>query len=218
MIKRKILGVALPLVSALAIVGSGFAAWNFQDTSKSETNGIGVVITSTTSALGDFTYIIDDGLTKTNLENPNMLRLVLDQGGYANYDKENYGISIKKYDASEPNPESWTTIKSLIINYQISSEDIEKYESAGLRVKITTSLSLSTDLLTYVSYTGTTSNSVTFDDVAKTPYTFTYDLTTFSYESGKKPTTSDSYDKMKDDLDDDDDLITITCVAELVSI
>ncbi|MGN1295925.1 MAG: hypothetical protein ACI4U5_05900, partial [Bacilli bacterium] len=99
MLKRKLLAVALPVLSAVTIVGSGFAAWNFQEISNAEqTKSIGFLITDITEGLGAFSYKVDDEVTEDVADLG--LSLVLDQGGnYTNIsddDYEDYGIDVRK--------------------------------------------------------------------------------------------------------------------------
>lgn len=212
MMKRKLLAVALPLVSAMAIVGSGFAAWNFQSTSVEKSKDIGVIITDVTSALGEFKFKVDGNLVAGETLG---LDLVLDQGGYENKDVLTKGISIRK---PSSNPvESWSKAESLTVAFDVSEADMTKYFNAGLNLQISTTLTLANTLNEYITYNGVASNSVTYEQSTAVSYSFTYDIKEerFAYKEGKKPTTKEAYDTMAFVLQKQP--ITIAVKAELLN-
>lgn len=188
MLKRKLLAVALPVLSALTIVGSGFAAWNFQESTANASKSYGFEVAEIQNFdLNKFTYKLSDDTTTTAEDLG--LTLYLDQGGFVNKGNLNEGISVKKADGTE--------ITSLTITYTFD-EDTYNYYLGGT-ISLTTSLSLTGGLNDYVSYSGVGTKSFTQDPENEKVFTYTYDFkeSEFSYKEGKKPQSEAEYTAMK---------------------
>ena len=100
MMKRKILAVTIPVVGCITVVGSGFSAWYFSETTGKATDGFGVNI-NVTEEVKDTknTLKIQNSNATTDLVNTH---LILDQGGVSNKEDETKGIMFAKYAVNEP--------------------------------------------------------------------------------------------------------------------
>lgn len=193
MLKRKLLAVALPVLSALTIVGSGFAAWNFQESSATNSTSYGFEVAEIQNFdLNKFTYKLSDDTTP--IPEDLGLTLYLDQGGFVNKGNLNEGISVKKADGTE--------ITSLTITYTFDEETYNYY--LGGTISLTTSLSLTGGLDEYVSYNGVVTDAQFKKDTGNEKvFTYTYNFadTEFSYKEGKKPQSEPEYNSMKTALE-----------------
>ena len=227
--KRKILMLTLPLVGVATIVGSGFSAWYFNETTVEPVNGkIGVSITNKTTTTG--TLSSDLGSAK----------LVLDQGG------------SKSVDASDVTKHIWveregTKISAFTISFTIAKDSATALAESRVMGKLKVVTTVNETLAKYVAV-DTSKWNVTKDmkfgdgDDLKTDWTrevsgtnMIYTLTLsvsestaesgspFKYteknlESGKlgKPTTVAEYDAMKAAIGSMTDGINFTTTVEFI--
>ena len=159
MMKRKFLAVVLPIIGCATVVGSGFAAWYFNDDVVNGDNGstsIGINVTEEVKAskgsleidLGDTTI---DGVEKTPGEGKNG-RLVLDQGGARNNSVDS-GIMFGD-DTSTVTSVTEDKVWAFTVSYDGSVDGLtigEIYD-AGLRIRINLSITINGDLENYITF------------------------------------------------------------------
>ena len=159
MMKRKFLAVVLPIIGCATVVGSGFAAWYFNDDVVNGDNGstsIGINVTEEVKAtkgsleidLGDTTI---DGVEKTPGEGKNG-RLVLDQGGARNNSVDS-GIMFGD-DTSTVTNVTEDKVWAFTVSYDGSVDGLtigEIYD-AGLRIRINLSITINGDLEKYITF------------------------------------------------------------------
>lgn len=195
MVNRKITLGLLALVGGLTIVGSGFSAWYFGDNNLNATSNVDAHITPLAEGFGTIT-----------VENLGHFNLQLDQGGYANKEALDKGISFINADLSTRN-------EAITATYEIESGDSLNAMNAGLQATFDCKVTLKKEFADYIKfkntfYTGDStigvdaSNNATFT-VSK-PITFTaskvietisFNIDTnanlvnsaFEYKSGMKP-------------------------------
>ena len=157
--KRKFLAVVLPIIGCATVVGSGFAAWYFNDDVVNGDNGstsIGINVTEEVKAskgsleidLGDTTI---DGVEKTPGEGKNG-RLVLDQGGARNNSVDS-GIMFGD-DTSTVTNVTEDKVWAFTVSYDGSVDGLtigEIYD-AGLRIRINLSITINGDLEKYITF------------------------------------------------------------------
>lgn len=176
MMKRKFLAVVLPIIGCATVVGSGFAAWYFNDDVINGDNGstsIGINVTEEVKAskgslkidLGDTTI---DGVEKTPGEGKNG-RLVLDQGGARNNSVDS-GIMFgddtsTATTATGEDTANGDKVWAFTVSYNGSVggtiedpttlEDpltIGEIYDAGLRIRINFSITINGDLDKYITF------------------------------------------------------------------
>lgn len=173
MLKRKFFAVALPLVASATIVGSGFAAWVFNDETNPDTKSLGVEMTEKCDLEGvsfkfqftgekiSGTDIALDPTQLTDVESTDTIKLVLDQGKEAFSNNNETTLEPEKgihFTLTRNN----TTF--LIETLEVSLNDtdeakgkISKIYDAGYEVNINTEFTLDTNLLKYVKIKESTS-------------------------------------------------------------
>lgn len=158
MMKRKFLAVVLPIIGCATVVGSGFGAWYFGETTgASDGNDFGVNIGITNEANAD-----EGALTiSSNVTLFDGYYLILDQGGAKNKEIADSGIMLFK-NTSEPValPDKVTTTSANIWNFDIDysgslktdtkKTTIKELYTAGLQIRFEISISYSTTLYNYL--------------------------------------------------------------------
>lgn len=150
MMKRKILAVVLPLIGCATVVGSGFAAWYFEDIQTTRGNIGTSVGVNVTKEVNDATGL----LTFDSLKTVNDLDgqyLVLDQGGIKS--DETKGIMIGSDTDNETKAKkdidySFTlTWGSTGVGQPV---DLSKIYEAGMKVQLTVTIELTGNLSNYI--------------------------------------------------------------------
>lgn len=207
--KRKLMLGLLSAVGGLTIIGSGFSAWYFGDTSKDAHTNIGTHVTNASDGLGEVTLNA----------NPTDLNLVLDQGTKANAADLDKGIYFGTYNTTTP-----TILDGFDLytgdygaKYTISAADSNNAKLAGLKTGVfKVKVTLAKVAAEYIEFKGTfiagldTATAIQTDtatgDVyfelikdfsfghADTTLSFDFDISTtdytnaaFKYKAGKKP-------------------------------
>lgn len=158
MMKRKFLAVVLPIVGCATVVGSGFAAWYFNDDVVKGTGGstnIGINVTDEVEA--------SEGNLKINLNattidgEGNNGRLVLDQGGARN-DSVDSGIMFGN-DTSTVTTATDDKFWAFTVSYDGTLNDtaedpltIDEIYDAGLRIRVEMTVTIDSTLNKYIDY------------------------------------------------------------------
>ncbi len=153
MMKRKLLAVVLPLVGCATVVGSGFAAWYFEDIQTTRGNIGTYVGVNVTEEVNDATGL----LTFDSLKTVNDLDgqyLVLDQGGIKLDEEYEYrGIMIGSDTDNETKAK-----KDIDYSFTLTwgstgvgqSVDLSKIYEAGMKVQLTVTIELTGNLSNYI--------------------------------------------------------------------
>ena len=230
--KRKLLIGLLALTGGVAVVGSGFSAWYFGETSLPDsTKGVNVYVTDMADGIG----------TLTNNDSSKSLYIVLDQGTYTNKTDITKGISVNSVEGAISDTNVGSALNELSATYSITATEAKALVANGITSgTFKASLKLSSTASTYIgfktSYTGITPTaetgklSVSVDTISY-EYTIDYskvssDLTQdfkidvstkeyvnslLQYNKDKKPTDKTSYEAMKNAIANaTDDPLTIT--------
>ena len=214
--KRKILMLTLPLVGVATIVGSGFSAWYFNETTVSTTAKLGVAVTELHVTAGTLTTTLPAGA-----------KVVLDQGGATNAAALNELI----YVATESSG-IYTKVNSFDVTFSIPTTSAAGLKDSNISATLTLTPTVHTTLSEYIDVT---TSSITLNKTftlaadenpgdgwtrstsgANTLYTTTVSLpasnagTLFKYKEGKKPTTVAAYGTMTEALEHVTEAITFT--------
>lgn len=146
MMKRKFLAVVLPIIGCATVVGSGFSAWYFGETTNENGNGsFGVNI--------DITQEVNDAKNSLTINSDvkefNGYNLLLDQGGYANKENKDSGIMFTKgtpVQVSTTDGIDW----NFNVTYNSSSTSIKQLYEAGLQIRFEFNIKLSGGLKDYI--------------------------------------------------------------------
>ncbi len=218
--KRKLLMGSIAFCGALAVVGSGFSSWYFENTIDNRTGNVAVHVTDLVDGIG----------TLTNNDADKSLYVILDQGTYSNKDDITKGISVTSVSGDVSDSNLGTAVASLSATYKIAADDATKLVAANVTSGTFTAtielsqaaqaylafdttytsatpavaagkLSVTASKLTYeytVEYTASTEVNQTFSfDVSTTDYVNKL----IQYATGKKPTDANAYNTMKTALD-----------------
>lgn len=121
--KRKLLLGTLAALGGLTVVGSGFAAWYFNESEvESKTHSVNHHVTDLNEGVG----------TLTDLNETQNLYLILDQGGYAYKDVEERGISLTNVSGTVSDTNLGTVIDYVGANYKIEAADRTTLVNAGI--------------------------------------------------------------------------------------
>lgn len=185
MLKRKVLAVTLPLLAGVAIVGSGFAAWHFEEANLQNKNvGIGVNITdevkisgtkiqleySTLSAPDSYKELPTAAKTRVVLDQGKREKVGLDTTGLSDI---NTGISFEIDADGAGVTNTWETLHS-IRAYIIEETEgqIQKLYNAGYKINFNYEVKFDATLMKYVQ-TKSTSNWATNGQLNGQTGTFT---------------------------------------------
>ena len=226
--KRKLLMGSIAFCGALAVVGSGFSSWYFENTIDNQTGNVAVHVTDLVEGIG----------TLTNNDSDKSLYVILDQGTYANKSDVTKGISVTSVTGNVSDSNLGTAVDSLSATYKIEATDATKLVAAGISSgTFTATIELSEAAQAYLAFDTTytsatpeaaagklsvTASKLTYEYTVNytasnsVDQTFTFDVSTTGYvnkliqfATGKKPTTKDDYTAMKTALDGKD-ILTIT--------
>ena len=207
--KRKILMLTLPLVGVATIVGSGFSAWYFNETTVSTTAKLGVAVTEMHVTAGELTTTL-----------PENAKIVLDQGGAANANDETELI----YVGTPAGGNTYTPLDSFTVTFTIPTASANGLKDSNIKghfelkptvnetlskyVEVTTTLLTLTQDFTFTEGESLGSSWVKTTDESNTIYTATISLpasnaanTPFIYKAnngvnGGKPLNSEQYEAM----------------------
>lgn len=210
--KRKILMLTLPLVGVATIVGSGFSAWYFNETTVSTSAKLGVAVTEMHVTAGELTTTL-----------PENAKIVLDQGGAANANDETELI----YVGTPATGDTYTPVNSFDVTFTIPTASANGLKDSGIKGHFTLTPTVNETLLKYINVNTTlltVTKDFTFDEStlvspwtkttigSNTIYTVTISLaasnaanTPFSYKANStaeganpgKPLNSTQYEAMK---------------------
>lgn len=208
--KKLLIGTILPALAAAAVIGSGFAYWVFDNTTK--------ISNGTQKIAGDVTQLVQIG----NITVADEFTLVFDQKtrptGFTNLE-EGKGIHV------EFTGETNETAKNHKATYVLTEAGADNayvdIVDNQTKVKFTTELEMSADVAAYVN--------VSYKKTKITPnngkYTFSFAIESrdatnksidwvndleFSYVEGKEPTNKDTYDNLKQAVKDSTFKVTYT--------
>lgn len=206
--KKFVLAFGIPVLAVASLIGSGYATWYFNSTVNPDSKNITVEPTEKKVVGAKFQH---------NEEN---FKLVLDQT-----DKTDDGMP---HDRMGVHFEG-TFSESLIADDGDDTTTDDKFVS-GTSYKITTTITIPSEVATYVNFTFDGNTSSTTDLTLTKEYTFvvednqkSYDFFKISHETSntdvtvtyaQEPSTSDGYDTMKTVVSDK--TITISFAAEIV--
>lgn len=132
MLKRKILAAVLPVVTASTIVGAGFSAWHFGDTTTNVDDiGVGIYVPEAATGVGSFTVTLNKGLQYSNQQ----IRVVLDQGTNNNRADKTKGISFEYNTGS-----TWESLTSITFGYEIDQKTYDNLNAANMKLTLTFSI------------------------------------------------------------------------------
>lgn len=157
MMKRKFLAVVLPIIGCATVVGSGFGAWYFGETtgvSKDGQFGVDIAITDeVTDATGSLTIGGD-------IKEFDEYTLLLDQGGHANLTNLDSGIMLTKgvtlpEQVEVTYPDQVEKTDGNDWNFEISyngksNTTIKDLYDAGLQIRFEIKINLTANLSYYV--------------------------------------------------------------------
>lgn len=132
--KRKTLLTVIPVCGLVAIVGSAYSAWYFNEDTLSKSQSLSITLTDKVTSIGELTMD-----TET-------LHLELDQGGYDKLTDGTVGITVKNA--------SNAAVDAIDASYAIDSDQLALLTEAGLEGTITTTVKIDTDLLSYIKFVG----------------------------------------------------------------
>ena len=130
--KRKTLLAVIPVCGLVAIVGSAYSAWYFNEDTLSKSQSLSITLTDKVTSIGELTMD-----TET-------LHLELDQGGYDKLTDGTVGITVKNA--------SNAAVDAIDASYAIDSDQLALLTEAGLEGTITTTVKIDTDLLSYIKF------------------------------------------------------------------
>ena len=207
--KRKILMLTLPLVGVATIVGSGFSAWYFNETTVSASAKLGVAVTEMHVTAGELTTTL-----------PENAKIVLDQGGASNATS----LTEKIYVGTPATGDNYTPVNSFDVTFKIPTASANGLKDSGIKGKFSFTPVVDAKLSKYVDVTTellTVTKEFTFDEgtlespwtktttESDTIYTVTISLAAsntenspFKYKAndgvnGGKPLNSTQYEAMK---------------------
>ena len=141
MMKRKFLAVVLPIIGCATVVGSGFSAWYFGETTNKNGSGSFGVNIAITDEVKDATNSLTVSSDVSKLKDH---KLLLDQGGYANKDNPDSGIMFTN---SDPLPTQVSTTTGIdwnfTITYNSTNTSIKQLYEAGLQIRFEFNITLS---------------------------------------------------------------------------
>lgn len=178
--KRKVLLSLVGAVGAATVIGSGFSAWFFGNSTLEASGNIGTKVTDLNEGTG----------TLTNNDAGKTLTVVLDQGGYENKGDVTKGISIHEGDIDESDL-TQNLVSALSATYSIEEENATTLKNTGIHeAKFTATFTLSDAAANYVkfhsTYTGGTGLDGTVDADCKVfTYTKAFDLDGKTATDGK---------------------------------
>ena len=193
MLKRKILAAVLPVVAAGTVVGSGFSAWYFSETTVgAKTLSVGIDIAPATNQAGNLSVMYNG-----SLDSVTNAKVMLDQGTGNNRNNYLKGISF----TSDETPLSTGSggavsggLQTIDFTYKIGKTDFDTLDKANMSVKITLEVTLNETFAQYIDVssakdTTNTSNYAWCPDVAlteksRTNYAGTFDFNNCKTESG----------------------------------
>lgn len=192
MVLRKLLAIGAPILGMVAIVGSGFSAWYFENQTVGTNTSMGITLTPIATTYGAFDVSEDD------------YTLVLDQGGYTNRTDVTKGISVQV---------EGSDVTSIEASYSIDSGALKVLTNDGLTGTITTTVKVLSSLAAYVDFkaSGFTKGDASegYEVYTRTTAVATnvdlgIDVTTngdlsnaaFAYVSDNKPTDETSYNSL----------------------
>ena len=207
MLNRKLLALVLPAVAVSALVGSGFSAWYF---AEENIGGVGQEVKVS------ITDKVDESVGTLALNGTQATKLTLDQGGFVNRTALDKGISFDE--------------ESVGATFTFNGNSFTNLDSAGMKVKVTRTITFTKNLLDYVEVTGLSNYTV-----GSTVHTVTQDVTSntltdtiklmsededytfliLKYKEGKKPQNSTDYAAMVTNLKGAS--ITFNWTAEVVA-
>ena len=220
--KRKILMLTLPLVGVATIVGSGFSAWYFNETTISTSAKLGVAVTEMHVTAGELTTTL-----------PANAKIVLDQGGASNA----ASLTEKIYVGIPVEGDTYTPVNSFDVTFKIPTASASGLKDSGIKGKFSFTPVVDAKLSKYVDVTTellTVTKEFTFDEgtlespwtktttESDTIYTVTISLAAsntenspFKYKAndgvnGGKPLKSEQYTAMKNALSTVDKAISFT--------
>lgn len=202
---RKFTALLAPTLGLVAVVGAGFSAWYFGVNDVTKDVNMSVELTELADGTGEIT------VTDTSVS----LKLVLDQGGFANKNDVTKGISVVNTNSND------AIVSDLAAQYTISQSDYDELNSAGTLPTITTTITIPSALANYVTVktsstwvagSNTASGDKTFVRTSNFPPSpsgseyvvdLNVDMNTsdgvnelFQYVTGQKPTDTDAYNSM----------------------
>ena len=159
--KRKTLLAVIPVCGLVAIVGSAYSAWYFNEDTLSKSQSLSITLTDKVTSIGELTMD-----TET-------LHLELDQGGFDKLTDGKVGITVKNA--------SNVAVDAIDASYAIDSEQLDLLTEAGLDGTITTTVKIDTDLLSYIKFVAAGFNAGKVDGEYST-YSKTVDIDTASVD------------------------------------
>ena len=230
--KRKILMLTLPLVGVATIVGSGFSAWYFNETTVSASAKLGVAVTEMHVTAGELTTTL-----------PENAKIVLDQGGAANANDETELI----YVGTPVTGDTYTPVNSFDVTFTIPTASANSLKDSRIKghfelkptvnetlskyVEVTTTLLTLTQDFTFTDGESLGGPWVKTTDESNTTYTATISLpasnaenTPFKYKdysglNGGKPLNAEQYTAMEGALSSVTNAISFaaTVVFEIIA-
>lgn len=169
---KKYLAFGLPVLGALAVVGSGFSAWAFGGNTTYDDASINVAVTEV-AQYGKVTPFSDT------------VYLLLDQGGQSNASGQDYGISFVKVATSSTDgetitfnkdePDTFEMVRSLGATYSINQDLVDTLINSGFtKYNLSSEISLTSPLTNYVEF-----KALTTAQNSDSTYTYSLDNNVF---------------------------------------
>ncbi len=183
MMKRKILAVTIPVVGCITVVGSGFSAWYFSETTGSASDGSGFGVNI------NVTEEVKDTSSTLKIQNSNATTLdteylILDQGGVKNKTDATKGIMFAASAVNETKDRDISYTFDLVFDGD-TDLTLNKIYDAKMEVALSVSFDLGAGLGAYLETQEGASLDVTYATVSD-PYTKTQELD--FHRSGNKYT------------------------------
>lgn len=141
MMKRKFLAVVLPIIGCATVVGSGFGAWYFGETTGASKDGQFGVNIAITDEVKDATKSLT---VSSDVSKFNGYKLLLDQGGYANIGNSDSGIMFTNSNPLPTKVSNTTGIDwNFTVTYNSTNDTIKKLYEAGLQIRFKFNITLS---------------------------------------------------------------------------
>ena len=170
MMKRKILAVTIPVVGCITVVGAGFSAWYFSETTGSATDGdtgfgVNINVTEEVKDTSSTLKIQNSNATTEGKELYNN-HLILDQGGISNKEDATKGIMFAKSAVNEAVDRNVSYTFDLVFTGG-TDLTLNKIYDAKMEVALSVSFDLGAELSQYIQPVSTAHLKVTYPVVGE---------------------------------------------------
>ena len=170
MMKRKILAVTIPVVGCITVVGAGFSAWYFSETTGSANDGVGFGVNiNVTEEVKNTAGTLE--IKNSNAQTLDTEYLILDQGGFSNKADATKGIMFAPSAVNETVDRAISYTFDLVFKGD-TDLTLNKIYDAKMEVALSVSFDLGDGLGAYLETAEGASLDVTYATLSD-PYTKT---------------------------------------------